>query len=318
MKPKTVDQLPDVWLLVQEGPPGMFSLEGDFARPSDARKAVRQRDEQLRAYKRKGATYRGPQLQIYKDTPRLPLCPKESFIWRATDLTMRENWLARNWPLMGEAERNVLTAIAITYSKGLSTDSLASRACGPAAIPVREGWPSCKRCAGPLWHVGTLDFRHTPLLRCVPGDALSSFFCRACGRAWVSPRLYWRKARRRHRLSTPPNEQKTRSEIGTPWKVRDFDPESLTKFSGLAGIGNTVAGYRIYTWPSVWGDKIGGFPTWIQGDCTPSCRCGEKMRFACQFVARGDDIDFGDSGTDYVFVCSTQRCGETTSIFQEF
>jgi hypothetical protein len=51
--------------------------------------------------------------------------------------------------------------------------------------------------------------------------------------------------------------------------------------------------------------KLGGVPFWIQGDETPHCACGEKMRFIAQIESRGGGgINFGDAGVGYAFACT--------------
>lgn len=53
--------------------------------------------------------------------------------------------------------------------------------------------------------------------------------------------------------------------------------------------------------------KIGGRPLWIQGDETPVCECGTRMRFLVQLEERGGGgINFGGGGAGYAFHCP--RC----------
>jgi hypothetical protein len=50
--------------------------------------------------------------------------------------------------------------------------------------------------------------------------------------------------------------------------------------------------------------RLGGRPTWLQDDQTPSCPdCGERMTFYGQLDSIGDDINLADAGLIYVFVC---------------
>jgi hypothetical protein len=50
--------------------------------------------------------------------------------------------------------------------------------------------------------------------------------------------------------------------------------------------------------------RVGGEPEWIQGDETPTCACGSRMRFALQLSAEGGGgINFGDAGEGFAFVC---------------
>jgi hypothetical protein len=51
------------------------------------------------------------------------------------------------------------------------------------------------------------------------------------------------------------------------------------------------------------GSKVGGFPTWVRDDETPTCSaCGCPMSFALQLdEACGGNL--GDDGIGYVFLC---------------
>jgi hypothetical protein len=50
--------------------------------------------------------------------------------------------------------------------------------------------------------------------------------------------------------------------------------------------------------------QLGGDPTWLQGDATPTCAdCGERMTFYGQLDSIGDDVVLADVGLVYVFVC---------------
>ena len=65
-----------------------------------------------------------------------------------------------------------------------------------------------------------------------------------------------------------------------------------------------VAGFA-WAPPEV-GDRhaLGGEPTWLQGDVTPTCPdCGELMTFYGQLDSVGDDATIADCGLIYVFVC---------------
>jgi hypothetical protein len=50
--------------------------------------------------------------------------------------------------------------------------------------------------------------------------------------------------------------------------------------------------------------QLGGEPTWLEGDATPTCReCGERMTFYGQLDSISDDLVLADAGLVYVFVC---------------
>lgn len=60
--------------------------------------------------------------------------------------------------------------------------------------------------------------------------------------------------------------------------------------------------------------KLGGAPTWIQGDETPDCpKCEEPMAFALQ-LASNSKVSYGDMGVLYAFVC--EKCRVTSSLVQ--
>jgi uncharacterized protein YwqG len=78
--------------------------------------------------------------------------------------------------------------------------------------------------------------------------------------------------------------------------------------------------------------KLGGAPTWIQGDYTPQCNsCGKRMTFVAQIDSiehdnshnpmRRDclghqDYMFGDVGMIYVFFCF--ECGQPACAEQSY
>jgi hypothetical protein len=61
---------------------------------------------------------------------------------------------------------------------------------------------------------------------------------------------------------------------------------------------------------------IGGEPSWIQGDQTPTCdNCGSNMIFVAQLEEgpdRATEMNFGGAGCAYVFRCS---CGQPSGKF---
>jgi hypothetical protein len=71
----------------------------------------------------------------------------------------------------------------------------------------------------------------------------------------------------------------------------------------LTSEGEAMIGFR---WAENAGHRhqLGGEPTWLQGDETPTCRdCGERMTFYGQLDSIGDDVVIADVGLVYVFVC---------------
>jgi hypothetical protein len=57
------------------------------------------------------------------------------------------------------------------------------------------------------------------------------------------------------------------------------------------------------------GDKLGGWPCWVQGAEYPNCPiCGMRMRFIFQLDSRDNlPYDFGDCGTGHITQCPTHK-----------
>ena len=63
--------------------------------------------------------------------------------------------------------------------------------------------------------------------------------------------------------------------------------------------------------------KLGGRPTWIQGDVSPQCPdCHQPMTFYGQLDSIGDAVSLADCGMIYVFVCFD--CYECQAILQSY
>jgi predicted DNA-binding WGR domain protein len=57
-------------------------------------------------------------------------------------------------------------------------------------------------------------------------------------------------------------------------------------------------------------DKVGGYPGWLQGVETPKCRkCRKRMSFVAQLEDQAGELNFGDSGEGYLFVCPEEHEG---------
>jgi hypothetical protein len=58
-------------------------------------------------------------------------------------------------------------------------------------------------------------------------------------------------------------------------------------------------------------NQIGGKPSWLQGDQSPTCpQCQGAMSFYGQLDSVGDDIVIADCGLIYVFFCFGCQCAE--------
>ena len=311
MKPKTTKDLPPAWLVVSSYLGELVQTHGrGFATRKEALAELHSRGQQA---ERSNECWR-----VEKDRPELPVCADGSFIWKPFDLTIRENWIARNTWLLAQAHQHMRETVVFTYALGRCADPLAARVRGPAPLPAGTDWPACPACSAAMLFVGTLDFRDTPTRRHVPGDALAYFQCFHCVCPAPLMTFFWLKKRQACRLVKPPSGQPARSQIGTPWLVRDCRWADVKEAYNVPGIRHTIVGRRLYTAATVWGNKVGGHIFFIQNDETPRCSCRRTMRFVGQFVSCDEDTAFGDSGIAYIFVCERLKCADTKVVIQEF
>ena len=224
---------------------------------------------------------------------------------------------------------------------GALTDS---KFCGTPWLSPKEAWPACQICDRPLELFLQLNLQHlpTPIAKTFGHGLLQLFYCRHnCGdggseyfsdcmshiRA-ANPNGPGRRLPKRREAGSYPArrivgwqklddfpDSGDQAELGLR---REHDVESNTirvscNQLNLA-ITNLPASKR-YEYDEVFncgiplGDKLGGWPCWIQSPNYPYCpRCDSRMQFVFQVDSEHNvPFMFGDSGCGYVFQCKKHK-----------
>jgi uncharacterized protein YwqG len=170
-------------------------------------------------------------------------------------------------------------------------------------------WPLCRTCGSPMQFLAQLPLSHCGVERLVTrGQRLLLFQCQnqpGLCEEWDADSggnaALLMDASGSRRLEVPPGP--TLLDAESPVGFQEYDDsrqeESLDdEYCRALDADPRVVG------------KVGGRPVWIQGDETPSCECGETMVFVAQLECHGGgDINFGDAGAGYAFVCP--RCSHS-------
>lgn len=179
--------------------------------------------------------------------------------------------------------------------------------------------PECPECGRPCDRLVHLDLRRHPQGLKLPGSSLVMFTCSEdnLDESWWHPE--WKdRAGARSFLSSCLEDA---DEVFSGPAFYDLDYED-------ARVDRDAFNREDARWPAFensWeksyfmfatpGTKVGGAPSWIQGDCTPEDENGRRMDFVGQFGCY-DLIEIGDSGEAYVFL--SPASGETRVITQCF
>lgn len=193
-----------------------------------------------------------------------------------------------------------------------------SRFGGAAALRAGEGNPVCGRCGGALPLLLQLSADELPPAAGAPfGPGLLQLFyctntdddasCEADGEAWeaFAPSVVARvvptrglRAGARVPACLPPRRIASWREVDDRPSYDDA-AELGVNLSADDADALTLVGY-----PRT-GDKLLGWPAWVQGPERPPCPdCGEAMRELFQLDSDGNvPLMFGDMGTGHLFQC---------------
>lgn len=303
--PHTEADLPPAWLAILEYPNGTRVVARVFATQEDARRHCASDD---------ASSWCGsPTWAIEEDRPSLRVRVHGIDIATPQGLTVRRNWLLRHKDALAPYLKDPRTTHVFTFEEGPLHNPLATRLGGPPPLPRGMAWPVCGTCGKELAFVGVLDFRGTPEHAHVPGDALVFHFCTECPPLGEPEQMSLRWINERD-----PPEVACRASglplVGTRWAVPEYpnDDEAFYGEELQSRLGGDQQIYSLIT--CLWATKISGHVPWIQSDETPECSLHGPMRYVGQFF--GGEVEFGDSGVAYVFVCTT--CGLTTTVIQCF
>lgn len=168
----------------------------------------------------------------------------------------------------------------------------------PPGISAKD-WPKCRDCKLPLTHVMTLH-AHEERLPLKHHAALSIFFCTngetggVC-ETWdadgTANRVLLVKKLSASLAKSPGELMKERRISYAKQFEADPDVDGENE--------NDVADVP----------KVNGYPGWLQGDDTPTCRkCKKPMRFVAEFSEFDDALNFA-GGDAYAFVCESEHEG---------
>lgn len=192
----------------------------------------------------------------------------------------------------------------------------ASKFSGLPIIDQDEEWPCCKECKNPMQLFLQLNADELPVVANKPfGDGtLQVFFCTdndgACD-TWeafsdgslvrlIQPENLTPKEIKSSPVKNPLPEKRI-----VAWNpVEDYpNPEELDELQTILDDAQTDQlcedGYPRS------GDKLGGWPYWIQGIEYPNCPdCGERMKLVFQIDSESNlDFMFGDVGCSHITQC---------------
>ncbi|MEA5515412.1 WGR domain-containing protein [Nodularia sp. UHCC 0506] len=225
-------------------------------------------------------------------------------------------------------------------------DRLASKFCGRPWLAEDETWPTCPNCAQPMQLFFQLNLAELPepvreefgtgllqMFHCIPGDCQpeGEYGTIYYGREpYLIKNVIIRLVQPLGNGSTPPLPEIDGQEYGidfpaktiTDWvEIEDYPhPDDLVALVyGWDQVtncdrGNELAGRlgceqydEVY--PTDEGDKLGGYPRWVQDMECPGCPvCHAPMRQVFQ-LASCDNLPymFGDMGIAHVLQCKTHK-----------
>ncbi|WP_211241170.1 hypothetical protein [Pseudonocardia spinosispora] len=203
---------------------------------------------------------------------------------------------------------SLFVAMLMVYAGTVSPDAEVTRTGGVPLVPANFHWPTCATCRRPMQFLAQLIRDDYP--------ALSIFMCGndpgMCDE-WEPDGggnralLFTGDALRPAHV--PADGVPLLDEVsGVRWEMadeQDYDA-ARAQWEAAGGAVNDILG------------QVGGEPSWIQGDETPTCPgCERSMEFLVQWETGHDPqtaINFGDAGCGYAFAC--RACGEARFLTQ--
>jgi uncharacterized protein YwqG len=190
-------------------------------------------------------------------------------------------------------------------------------------LKQNRNWPVCPACSRPMYlflqlNVSTLP---SPIKERSGGDGLLQlFYCTHDGEKDHEPCDSYEPFNRYsivrvvhpngdHNAAISPPAGAFPARVITGWRQAEDFPHILD----LEAMGVSVPRELEETLADsdypLNGDKLGGWPDWLQGADYPYCpRCGVKMQLLFQLTSEGHlPYLFGDSGTGYVTQCPAHR-----------
>ena len=187
---------------------------------------------------------------------------------------------------------------------------LESRFGGQPWLPAGEGWPRCGDCGNPMTFFLQVAAAEVPaaMRERFGAGLLQMFYCTdGCdGFEAFSPASLIRLVRPFGTGATP--AEAATENFAAKRIVSWTEQVDLPDWDELADLGVELPEEEIdalgQTYPRA-GDKLGGWPHWVQGVEYPSCRrCGRRMELLVQ-VDSEDNVPwmFGDMGCGHITQC---------------
>jgi hypothetical protein len=179
------------------------------------------------------------------------------------------------------------------YAGQAAEDAPGTRTGGLPLVPEGFVWPECRTCGGPMQFLAQVgqESGYLAIFMCQNDPGLCDEWDPGGGgnQALVLPDDGLA-------VATPPSGGETRlAEVSAVQFTEVGEPDYDSARAAWTGQREVLG-------------QLGGEPSWIQGDETPSCpECGEPMRFVVQ-LEEGHDYEtranFG-GGSAYAFACRT-------------
>jgi hypothetical protein len=171
---------------------------------------------------------------------------------------------------------------------------------GLPLVPDGFVWPTCKACSGAMMFLGKLRAHQNLLLL---------FMCQnkpgLCGE-WEpdgGANAVVKVGLDELHVPAPPAEGQSQKETRYSAKTVTFNDLSYDEARANWAAKNGVSPRHVL-------GALGGAPSWIQADETPTCSsCENTMRFVAQLETGPDyrdEMNFGGGGCAYIFDC--ERC----------
>ena len=210
-------------------------------------------------------------------------------------------------PTLKDAARPARAIKTKTLKKGATTPAHFG---GSAQLGEGEAWPRCKNCDQPMPLFVELDLAKVPIPNRALAGTLQFFYCNSTEPLCEVDCESWRLNDRAMLLRVIPSTKKTATvecpaDVPSPVPARSIElrPEK----ADFPDRQDARDRYEIYEAPrrTQAGDKLLGWPDWVQGNEWPSCPdCGKPMDLLMQMASnKGIDHQWGDSGDAYLFLC---------------
>lgn len=207
----------------------------------------------------------------------------------------------------------------VAHEDGAASDS---KLAGTAMLARGEAWPACHNCEKPLELFVQLDLTTLPaelagelgsgflqLFYCVNNEPLCEADCEA-----FSPWSESVVARRLDAADAVPAPSRPASNTFPAQRIRGWEPvDDLPNWEEMQALGIALergeeTALEQLALP-LSGDKLGGWPCWVQGIEYPACpKCQAAMRLVFQ-IDSNDHLPymFGDVGCGHLTQCATHK-----------